>query len=625
MGETVIENPIHVKLIKRLYVTDEVLEAGKVLYCSDTLEAFFDENTRIRICLGKTSSVNTEDELTQASESNIGSFKIILDTLSLKYCDSNLSWIDVKTRDEMVKILGSVDAFEPHNLTKNGKLIAPRTRASCVYDDYGVPIGESLTYLQDMIDKIFQEGIPGELITSGTIDTDRIPKEAKFDFRPVKDTEERLSLTIDDIQNGDVIQEDSTGKMYFVIDDTKLGTEDAFKEFTVGSIPWSSVLNRPLSITLKNGAIGTALLSTSSTTDSQKITIQVKLNVDYVDAGILPITHGGTGNQTGTAAYVDFETTDLEELFIAGFRTNRKIGRSSLAKVRAGILTSSAFIADDDSINSQINNLHSGKITLDKKINGEMGIQAYESSDQTYYNLVSYTPTTGSIFGDIAGKTSVHGNKTIVRGSEEVKIQIGDASSTSASINLSKDKAEANVPLKTYDNITTYSSDGQEATIKAKGSGAYLEHSTPIISQSNRTCQLTKSSINCSDATIIKNNTGKFLFIDEQGNIGVLINQSAISGASKIDASELLIGGDAYISGIIYGTSTQAENADKLDGYHASDFMLKDGSNATNPAVLTQATAPAGKSNCIWINTKTGIASYWTGTAWTPISNTWKN
>lgn len=622
MGNTIIENPIQIKLIKRIYVIEEKIETGKILYCSDTLEAFFDENTKTRICLGKTSSINSENELETPSEKDIGSFKIILDTFSIKYCDGSLTWRPIETRDEMTQALGSVDKFEPHNLIKSGKLIAPRTLATCVYDDYGIPIGETLNYLQDIIEKLLREGIPAELITSGIIDVGRIPKEARFDFYPAEDTAERLSLTNKQIQNGDVVQEESTKRMFFVIDDTKLGTEAAFREFTVGSIPWASVLNRPLSITLKDGANGTALLSTSSNTESQKITISVKLNMDHADSGILPIKYGGTGNQTGTAQYIDADISDLDKLYLAGFKSNNKMGRSPSISFQAGLLNVPAMCTSDN-ITSTINKLRSDNIIFDKP-NGVKALSAYDDTNKNYYNLVSYKNNTGITIGDRAQDTKIEGNDIIIHGSGHIYTEVGEVSQSQ--IELSKEKIQLNIPAQISDSITIHSDTNNDTNILGN-QVVNIPHFTVYPLQTSipngYLVSISMLELICPNMTVFENNQGGFVF-KCNNNKNAYIDGGGFRG-NKIEGESLIINGDADISGTIHGRCAQAINADTLDGYHASYFMRADGGNNTNPPVIIQAGAPAGRTNCLWINSSTGIANYWTGKAWTPISNTWKN
>lgn len=85
-------------------------------------------------------------------------------------------------------------------------------------------------------------------ITSGTIDIDRLPAGALEKLVVVADEAARLALTIDEVQNGDTVKQNDTEVMYFVKDDTKLGTADAFEVYTAGSatsVPWSGVTNKP--------------------------------------------------------------------------------------------------------------------------------------------------------------------------------------------------------------------------------------------------------------------------------------------------------------------------------------------------------------------------------------------
>ena len=86
---------------------------------------------------------------------------------------------------------------------------------------------------------------------SGTLSIDNIPQGALERLVPVKDDAARKALTTTDVQNGDVVKVQSTGLMYYVVDDTKLGTtsvESAFESFTAGSasaVPWSGITDKP--------------------------------------------------------------------------------------------------------------------------------------------------------------------------------------------------------------------------------------------------------------------------------------------------------------------------------------------------------------------------------------------
>jgi hypothetical protein len=86
----------------------------------------------------------------------------------------------------------------------------------------------------------------------GLIPLSSIPAGAKEVLIPVTNSAARLALTVDDAQNGDVIKENDTGLMYFVADETKLGTEAAFEPFKAGTaadVEWVDVSNKPFTST----------------------------------------------------------------------------------------------------------------------------------------------------------------------------------------------------------------------------------------------------------------------------------------------------------------------------------------------------------------------------------------
>ena len=92
--------------------------------------------------------------------------------------------------------------------------------------------------------------LDGTKIT-GIIPLSSIPKGAQERLIPVINDTARLALTSEEVQNGDVVKVQDTGIMYYIVDDTKLGTtnkEDAFEVFTAGaasSVEWTGVNNKP--------------------------------------------------------------------------------------------------------------------------------------------------------------------------------------------------------------------------------------------------------------------------------------------------------------------------------------------------------------------------------------------
>ncbi len=87
---------------------------------------------------------------------------------------------------------------------------------------------------------------------TGTISIDRLPAGALERCMIVADDTARFKLTTTDVQKGDTVKVTSTGRMYFVIDDSKLTTEDGYTVYTAGSatsVPWSGVTGKPTTFT----------------------------------------------------------------------------------------------------------------------------------------------------------------------------------------------------------------------------------------------------------------------------------------------------------------------------------------------------------------------------------------
>ena len=87
-------------------------------------------------------------------------------------------------------------------------------------------------------------GFDAGKITSGTISVDRLPKTALSEFIPVANKAARLTLTKSEAQNGDTVKEADTKRMYLVIDDTKLDTEEGYQEYTT-VVDWSVITGKP--------------------------------------------------------------------------------------------------------------------------------------------------------------------------------------------------------------------------------------------------------------------------------------------------------------------------------------------------------------------------------------------
>ena len=78
-------------------------------------------------------------------------------------------------------------------------------------------------------------GGKADLDNDGLIPASQIPPEVFERMKIVQDDTGRFSLTIDDVQNGDVVYVDSDEMMYYVYDDTKLDGEAGYKPFAAGT------------------------------------------------------------------------------------------------------------------------------------------------------------------------------------------------------------------------------------------------------------------------------------------------------------------------------------------------------------------------------------------------------
>lgn len=95
------------------------------------------------------------------------------------------------------------------------------------------------------------ESLAASKIT-GVLSLDNIPHGALERLVVVADDEALLALTTENVQAGDTVKVEATSVMYFVVDEAKLGTKDAFSEYTAGtatSVDWTGVTNKPETFT----------------------------------------------------------------------------------------------------------------------------------------------------------------------------------------------------------------------------------------------------------------------------------------------------------------------------------------------------------------------------------------
>ena len=119
----------------------------------------------------------------------------------------------------------------------------------------------NITNLQDTLDgKASSSHTHGDAdITSvnaskitGTISIDHLPQGALDRLVRVDDDAARFKLTTENVQLGDTVKVKSSGLMYYVVDESKLGEEAGYEPYTAGSatsVPWTGVTGKPSTFT----------------------------------------------------------------------------------------------------------------------------------------------------------------------------------------------------------------------------------------------------------------------------------------------------------------------------------------------------------------------------------------
>lgn len=96
--------------------------------------------------------------------------------------------------------------------------------------------------------------VAGKCLASGiqgVIDISHIPQGALERVVQVADDTARKKLTAAQAQLGDTVKVLSTGRMYIVVDESKLSTDAGYMEYTAGQaaqVPWSGVTGKPTTL-----------------------------------------------------------------------------------------------------------------------------------------------------------------------------------------------------------------------------------------------------------------------------------------------------------------------------------------------------------------------------------------
>lgn len=137
--------------------------------------------------------------------------------------------------------------------------------------------------------------VPASGIT-GVIDISHIPQAALERVVTVADDTARFKLTTTQVQLGDTVKVTATGRMYIVIDESKLTSAAGYMEYSAGtaaSVPWSGVTGKP-STFAPSAHNHTATVSIGNAS-SKTVSTSTPLTIDL--ATILgTISSSGSGN-----------------------------------------------------------------------------------------------------------------------------------------------------------------------------------------------------------------------------------------------------------------------------------------------------------------------------------------
>lgn len=264
------------------------------------------------------------------------------------------------------------------------------------------------------------KNIDATWIKTGTIDIARIPAAAVETVVVVADDAARQALTTSDVQKGDTVKVNATGRMYFVVDESKLGTADweqAYLEYSAGrasAVDWSGVENTPT--TLAGYGIGDAVNSSDVVTTATANKI-LKLNADAK----LP------ASITGDAATLGGHSADY-------FAT-----QTAMTAVEGRMTTAEG---DINALEATVGNADSGLVKDVATLQGQMStaqtditnLKSGEAITALAASKITGTMTRNQLPADISGrlilKTNVEAmytlTKTDVAVGDLVKLSTGD-------------------------------------------------------------------------------------------------------------------------------------------------------------------------------------------------------
>lgn len=298
---------------------------------------------------------------------------------------STIAWDQITGKPTTIDEYGITDAVNKSQLsnkaeagkvavyTDEAKIDGSITGDAKTLDSHGVDYFATATDLTSLTDKVGDatKGLvkdiadlqSGETVKAldaakltGKIALDLLPATAIERLKKVKNHAAMLALTIKDVQNGDSVKDMETGKMYFVVDETLLGQDTAFEEYTVGTagaVNWTGVQNHPTTIAgygITDAVNSNEKVSEASAANAGKILV---LNAD----GKLDVSITGNVAWANVLNKPESTVTEIDAAVKTATHTNRAVldelgddGKGRLTYKGAGLATKAEL--DTVSINT---------------------------------------------------------------------------------------------------------------------------------------------------------------------------------------------------------------------------------------------------------------------------------
>ena len=257
---------------------------------------------------------------------------------------------------------------------------------------------------------------------TGIISIDRLPSGALERCIVVADDTARLALNSSEVQNGDTVKVTATGLMYLVKDQSNLGTESAFEQYTAGSassVPWSGVTGKPSTFNPSSHTHTISDITNLQTTLDGKAATDHTHNASDINAGTLSADRLPTSGVTaGTYRSVTVDkygrvTGGTNPTTLAGYGITDAAAKThthTISDITNLQTTLDGKAATDHTHNAS--DINAGTLSADRLPTSGVTAGTYRSVTVDKYGRVTggTNPTTLAGYGitDAAAKTHTH-------------------------------------------------------------------------------------------------------------------------------------------------------------------------------------------------------------------------